>query len=73
MALLHKVAAMMTNKKGRDGWNRATLTTTSTYNFTLLTTRLHRLITIVRHVLITLPFECAMLMICFIVLAGVLL
>lgn len=36
------------------------------------TPRLHRLITIVRHVLITLPFECAMLVICLIVLAGVL-
>lgn len=31
-----------------------------------------RLITIARHVLITLPFECAVLVACIIVLAGVL-
>jgi len=63
---------MTTKTKGRTGGNRATLTTADTRNFTLFTPRLHRLITIVRHVLITLPFECAMLVICLIVLAGLL-
>lgn len=63
---------MTTKQKVRSGGNRATLTTADTRNFTLFTPRLHRLITIVRHVLITLPFECAVLVACIIVLAGVL-
>jgi len=63
---------MFNKTKGRDGGNRATHKTADTRNFTLFTPRLHRLTTIVRHVLITLPFECAMLVICLIVLAGLL-
>ena len=66
-ALLHKVAAVMTPiKKGR--W-QATPKTSAAFNFTPLT----RIWCIARHVLITLPFECAMLVICFIVLVGVML
>lgn len=63
---------MFNKTKGRDGGNRATLTTTSTCNLTLLTTRLHRLITIARHVLITLPLESALLVFCIVFLVGML-
>jgi hypothetical protein len=58
-----------TNKKGRDGWTRATQKTSAACNFNPLS----RTWCIARHVLITLPFECAMLVICFIVLVGVML
>lgn len=58
----------MTNKKGRPGGIGATHKP-SAYAFD--STPLSRIWFIARHVLITLPFECAMLVICFIVLAGV--
>ena len=60
------------NKSRPAGTGTASKKTTDTRNLTLFTPRLHRLITIVRHVLITLPFECAMLVTCLIVLAGML-
>lgn len=57
------------NKKGRSVVTGATQKTSAACNFNPLS----RKWCIARHVLITLPFECAMLVICFIVLVGVML
>ena len=57
------------NKKGRPVVTGATPKTSAACNFNPLS----RILCIARYVLITLPFECAMLVICFIVLVGVML
>lgn len=55
--------------KGCTGGNRAANKTAHAFDSTSLT----RTWFVAKHVLITLPFECAMLVICFIVLVGVML